>query len=187
MSNRGNIFCNLSTLQTFIEQRGEKMRRDALEQLYIRYYRPTFLYMLSLCKDRQLAEDIVSDAFVKAFLTLSDESGTFNLWLLRVCRNLWIDQLRRTKRNDGDMIPDIPDTETPELHYLKDERLKVLYDSIGALRAPDRELLALHYFSGLGLRDIAQLLHVTQGSAKTRLFRARRNLRDLMEEKGYEF
>ncbi len=163
------------------------MRGDVLERLYARYYKPAYLYTLSLCKSRELAEDIVADAFVKAYLTVSEEHGTFQFWLLRVCKNLWIDDCRRGKRSTGDALPEIPDPDTPELRLLRDERLSELYRSIGSLREPDREILTLHYFSGLPLGEIARLLHMTPGSVKTRLFRARQSLRQLMEEKGYGF
>jgi RNA polymerase sigma-70 factor (ECF subfamily) len=166
------------------------MHGDILEQLYVRYYHSAYLYTLSLCGSRELAEDLVADAFVKAYLTLTDENESFRFWLLRVCKNLWIDHIRRQKRRavQGDeALSDIPDTYTPEQRLLRDERLADLYRSIGALREPDRELLVLHYFSGLSLGEIARMLHASPGSVKTRIFRARFSLKQLMEENGYEF
>lgn len=164
------------------------MNRD-LEQLYVRYYKPAFLYTLSLCSNREIAEDIVADAFVKAYLSLSDHHPSFQYWLLRVCKNLWIDYLRRQKRNidhSGDALLDIADRDTPEETLLRDERLSTLYYCIRLLSASDREILILHYFSNLSLREIAQMFQVTPGSIKTRIFRARQNLKKLMEDKGYD-
>lgn len=165
------------------------MHSDVLAQLYVRYYQSAYLYTLSLCNNRELAEDFVADAFVKAYLTLSDEHNSYQYWLMRVCKNLWIDYLRRQKRNadiDDDTLSEIPDTYTPEQRFLANERLSVLYRCIRSLREPDREILILHYFSKLPLRDIAQLMQATPGSIKTRIFRARLSLKQLMEDNGYE-
>ena len=74
------------------------MHADALEALYRDHYRAALLYALSLCGDRALAEDLVSDAFEAALLTLDDSHPSVRYWLLRVCRHLWLDELRRRKR-----------------------------------------------------------------------------------------
>ena len=66
------------------------MHADALEALYRDHYRAALLYALSLCGDRDLAEDLVSDAFEAALLTLDDSHPSVRYWLLRVCRHLWL-------------------------------------------------------------------------------------------------
>lgn len=165
------------------------MNRDILEQLYVRYHKSAFLYTLSLCNNREIAEDIVSDGFVKAYLSLSDDHTSFQFWLLRVCKNLWIDYLRRQKRtadNSEDILKNIAHKDTPEQNLLRDERLSVLYHCIRLLPEADQELLILHYFSNLLLREIALMLQVTPGSIKTRISRARQNLRKLMEDNNYD-
>ena len=167
----------------------KNLNRDILEQLYIRYQKSAFLYTLSLCNNREIAEDIVSDAFVKAYLSFSDDHSSFQYWLFRVCKNLWIDYLRRQNRtadNREDVLQNIAEKETPEQNLLRDERLSVLYQCIQLLPAPDRELLILHYFSNLLLREIALMLQTNPGSIKTRLFRTRQKLKKLMEDNGYD-
>ncbi len=164
------------------------MNQD-LELLYGRYYKSAFLYTLSLCNNREIAEDIVSDAFVKAYLTLSDGHPSFQYWLMRVCKNLWIDCLRRQKRNavnSEEVLMVLADKETPEENLLRDERLSTLYHCIRKLSPPEKEVLIFHYFSNLPLGEIAQMLQVTPGSIKTRIFRARQSLKKLLEEKGYD-
>lgn len=166
------------------------MHRDILEQLYVRYYKPAFLYTLSLCNDRDLAEDIVADAFVKLYLSLSDHQSPFQYLLLRTCKNLWIDHLRRQKRNvpsENDPLREIADGDTPEERLLQNERLSVLYHCMRRLPEAEREILVLYYFANLRLKEIAQLLRATPGSIKTRMFRARRNLKKMLEDNGYEF
>lgn len=164
------------------------MNSEILEQFYVRYYKSALLYTLSLCSRREIAEEIVADAFVKAYLSFSDDHTSFQYWLLRVCKNLWIDDLRRQKRiaNDGqDALLGIADKDTPEKNLLHDEQLFTLYKCIRSLTEAEREVLMLHYFSNLRFGEIALMLRVTPGSIKTRIFRARQSLKKLMEDHGY--
>lgn len=159
------------------------MEQKLLEQLYRQHYHQALLYALSLCGSQAMAEDLVADAFVKAFVTLDREHPAFQFWLYRVLKNLWIDQIRREKQK-----PDfhLPDSDTPEQQLLRSERHRQLWQAISRLPSADREVLILHYFSGLPIPQIASILNRTPGSIKTKLCRLRQNLKHDMEEQGYE-
>ena len=80
------------------------MDRDVLAQLYERYYQPALFYLLALCRDRHLAEDLVQEAFVRAYLSLPEDVPSFPYWLMRVCRNLLCDHRRKRRRHaDGEL------------------------------------------------------------------------------------
>lgn len=166
------------------------MEKDLLEQLYIRYYNAALLYCLSLCGNREAAEDLAADAFVKAYLSLPDEIPSFQYWLFRVCRNLWIDSVRKRKRAaaipDG-LLETIPDERSPEAEYLKSERYRALWRAISSLPPMDREIVTLHYFSGLPLQEIAGIAGKSYPAVRQRLHRLRKTLKLRMEEQGYEF
>lgn len=157
-----------------------------LEQLYHRYYSTAFLYCLTLCKRRELAEDIVADAFVKAYLSLPREIPSFQYWLLRVCRNLWLDHLRREKKlAPEEAMENLTVPDTPESLYLRSERQQALWQAICTLSPLDRELVTLHYFSGLSLQEAAGLLGKSYPATRQRLVRLRKELKQQMEEYGY--
>ena len=164
------------------------MHADALEALYRDHYRAALLYALSLCGDRALAEDLVSDAFEAALLTLDDSHPSVRYWLLRVCRHLWLDELRRRKRRPTGPAEglDLPVPEAAREGLLREERYAALYRALRKLPDQPRELLTLHYFSGLSLRRAGELTGMTEGAAKTALCRARQRLRTILEEGGYE-
>ena len=84
------------------------MESDVLRELYEKYHQKAYLYVLSLCRDKETAEDIVSEGFEKAFLTVEGCPEGFFWWLLRVCRNLWLDTLRKQKRQGGEIPEEIP-------------------------------------------------------------------------------
>ena len=163
------------------------MHQDALEELYRAHYRPALLYVLSLCGDMARAEDVVSQAFEIALMAPDGEVREFRSWLLTVCRNLWLDEVRRERRRHPLPPEELP-LAMPEdalASVLAEERSAALYRALGRLPPKQRELIALFYFAGLPLTRIAALTGTTHAAAKTALCRARARLRHIMEEDGY--
>ncbi len=162
------------------------MDSDLLEELYHKYHSAAYAYCLTLCGDHHLAADIVADAFVKAYLSLPDDVPSFRYWLLRVCKNLYFDHLRRRKLEASEEPPEsLSDGVTPESLYIQNETKRALWNAIAALSPADRELLTLHYFAGLPLRDIAPIVGKSYPAVRQRMVRLRQTLKQRMEEQGY--
>lgn len=153
------------------------MEQDVFQELYEKYYQAAYLYALSLCRKKEWAEDIVSEGFLRACLTLEQESEGFLWWLMRVCKNLWLDQLRRQKRQEGPALQEVPVAEDALAGILRKEENIRLYTAMDALPPKDRELLIWHYFGGLSIRQMASLRGISETAAKTALFRARSRLK----------
>jgi len=157
-----------------------------LEELFRKYYRGAVLYCMALCGNEQLAQDIAADAFVKAYLSLPDEVPSFRYWLLRVCKNLWLDHLRRRRHEEPERMMDyIADERTPEQTYLIQECHQTLWKQIQKLPSEDRELVVLHYFSGISFQEIAAMTRKSYPAVRQRMTRLRQKLRQEMEEQGY--
>ena len=162
------------------------MDQEVLEALYRRHYSAALLYCITLCGDGQLAQDLVADAFVKAYLSLPDDVPSFPYWLLRVCKNLWIDHLRKQKLlTSAEPLERLACPVTPEAAYIRDEERRALWNAIRSLGPLDRELVTLHYFSALPLHEIAPLLGKSYAATRQRLSRLRQILKQRMEEQGY--
>lgn len=162
------------------------MDSDLLEELFRKHYGPAVLYCLRLCSDEHLAQDIASDAFVKAYLSLPNDVPSFRYWLLRVCKNLWIDHLRKEKRTvSEEAMRYLSDQITPQSVYLQKERSQCLWKAISELAPLDRELLTLHYFSGLSLQESANLIGKSYPATRQRMVRLRQTLKQRMEVFGY--
>ncbi len=160
--------------------------KEILEALYCRHYSAAYLYSLSLCGDSHTAQDIVADAFVKAYLSLPEDVPSFRYWLLRVCKNLWLDFCRKQSRLTGDeALEHIPDHRTPEAIHLENEQKQALWRCLDALPPNDREIIILHYFSGLPLKEIAPLMGLGYDTVRQRIARLRNKLRQELEEQGY--
>jgi RNA polymerase sigma-70 factor (ECF subfamily) len=156
--------------------------------LYNRYYSAALLYLTAMCSDAELAKDIVADAFVKAYISLPQEIPSFQFWLFRVCKNLWIDHLRKQhKLLSEEHLLTVADHQTPESRYLDNERYRCLWLGISSLPPIDREIVTLHYFSNLPLTDVARLVGKSYPAVRQRLSRLRQILKQRMEEQGYDF
>lgn len=164
------------------------MDADLLEELYRKYYGAAVLYCTALSGDEQLAQDIAADAFVKAYLSLPNDIPSFRYWLLRVCKNLWIDHLRKHKWEISDEpLQSMSDGMTPETKYILGERNRCLWKAISDLPPLDRELVTLHYFSGLGLQECAKMLGKPYTAVRQRMIRLRKTLKLRLEEQGYGY
>ena len=97
------------------------MKRDIIEQIYHKYHRALFLYAFSLCQNRHDAEDLVSESFVKAFLSYKEGSGNIKNWLLVVLKNQFINEYKKKKRIVEYPIEIIEDPYDALKHYIKED------------------------------------------------------------------
>ena len=74
------------------------MDSEMLRQFYRRYASEIYLYLYSLCKSRELAEDLMQDVFLKALLSLSNSHTNIRAWLYKVARNTCLNELRKRNR-----------------------------------------------------------------------------------------
>ncbi len=154
-----------------------------LDQLFQEYYNEAKLYTYSLTKDMHLAEDIVMDAFYKAVMAKDMEGETFKFWLLRVCRNRFLDYVRKNKRLCSiDKVKE-EGTDDHEIDKLiKDEEYASLYRAIGLLDDIYREAIVLYYFERLSVVEIGKILDKTPEYVRVILMRAKAKLRGFLEE-----
>lgn len=162
------------------------MRSDIVDKLFSEYYNEALLYTVSICRNKTIAEDIVSNAFFKA-LTLADESvQSFKPWLLTVCRNEYISLYRKNSRLvTGDFEDDLPDNREEIVEsIIRKEEYRSLYRAIELLPDNQREVIMLFYFSNLPVKEIAGITGKSEINTKVQLCRAREKLKNIMEERS---
>ena len=166
------------------------MDLDAIEKAYRKYAKEAYLYCLALCNHHEIAEDIVSEAFVKALLSLSVREDHFKLWLLKVCKTTWIDMCRRRKYiadQPYDALDDLSyDDNTPLDSLIIQEGKEVVISALLALPGPYREALTLFYFSDISQGEISEILGKTHGAVRTLLSRGRKLLSERLKEANDE-
>lgn len=158
------------------------MINDQMEKLYSKHYRDVYLYAFSLCKNHHLAQDLTSDTFFKAYLSI-DDTSYIKYWLLRVCKNLYVDHLRKSREYSGSEILEqtLANDDNPLDRLIETEKRKYLYNLIINLKDSYKEFLILYYFFYFSVNEISQSMNITVGAAKTMLFRARKKLKKEME------
>lgn len=154
-----------------------------MEQLYKKYHRELYLYAFSLCKNHHQAQDLTSDTFFKAYLSVNDVSY-IKYWLFRVCKNIYFDYIKKNREFSSDNILDktLTNNETPLDKIIDSEKRKYLYGLIINLKESYKEILILYYFCDFSIKEISTTMDITVGAAKTMLFRARHKLKKEMEE-----
>lgn len=157
------------------------MKSDDLEKLFLLYYNEALLYTLTLTKDKDLAEDIVSEAFYKALESVDDSINNFKYWLLRVCRNMFYNHVKRKKRY-AELPEDYADEREHVLEtIIRDEKYQALYHAIDLLPSSQKEVITLFYFEDMTINEIGKLIEKSTTATKVLLFRARENLKKLLE------
>lgn len=159
------------------------MRKDVVEELFIKYYNDALLYVLSLSRNKTLAEDVVSTAFFKALRGGDDDIKNFKPWLIKVCRNVYFDILKHKKRYvalDENMKDE---SESAVDKIIKEERYKSLYKAIELLSEAQREAVLLFYFEELRIKEIASVTGKTEDYVKVLLYRARENMKVILEKR----
>ena len=124
------------------------------------------------------ADDIVQDAFLRAFVKLDAlrEGEKFAGWLAGIVRNLAADARLRYSRVDPTPVEQLPETAVPARQIEEDELHALLRDAVATLEEPAREVLTLHYFARKSLREVAEIQGITREAAMKRLQRAREAL-----------
>ena len=149
-----------------------------------RYGGEVFAIVSRLVPNREDAEELTQDAFVRAYSRLDSFIGrsSFSTWVCRIAYTVAVSWLRkkRIKYLSIDDHPHASDAEVDEV--LDDEsRLDELRHAISLLRPDEQMLLELYYFESRPLADIAYILDVEPGTIATRLHRIRRKLYSLMK------
>ena len=131
-----------------------------------------------------VAEDLTAETFLKvvrAAERFDPLRGTPRSWILAVARNVLADWRRRARLRQyvaiGTMHDLVCDAPSPEERLLRKEEVGRLLDAVATLAPADRELIGLRYGSGLDTAEVAQILEISQGSVRTRLWRVLRRLR----------
>lgn len=127
----------------------------------------------------------MQEAFLKGILSLDDNHENVKAWLFMVCRNLWIDYVRKNNKLSNIDINEIEiedcSSNTLKKLIISEESLN-LYNKIIILPQSMKEVLILYYYLEVSQEKIAQIMNISNGAVRTLIYRARKNLKMKMEE-----
>ncbi len=164
----------------------EERDPEAFAALYDRHSRPAYSLAYRMMGERQAAEDVMQDAFLKAWRAAGSyraERGSVRTWLLTVVHNRGIDQLRslasrrRTQERIEATAPRSQPSEAFAQSWRNSQREQVR-EALNTLPQEQLKVLELAYFSGYTQKEIAELLGVPLGTVKGRMRLGLKKIRD---------
>ena len=170
-------------------ERFKSGEKAVFEELFSRYQDMVFSIAWSMSGNRELAEDIAQEAFVKAYLGLSGFRGksSFKTWLYRIAVNQALRMRSQTARRIEiehqmeDM--DLPSEEkAPDEAAESSEREKRVREAIAELPESQRAVVTLRYLEGLDLAEVAEVLGTPLGTVKSRIHHALKRISYLLRD-----
>ncbi|WP_346700954.1 sigma-70 family RNA polymerase sigma factor [uncultured Alistipes sp.] len=171
--------------------------RSAMSQLIERHSRRVRDYINMMVKDRDLADDIFQETFIKAVRVIDEgrytDNGKFLSWILRIAHNQVIDYFRAQRQDKSvseseagyDMLGTLRFAErTVEDSMVSEQIERDVRALIDLLPPEQREVVMMRYFSGLSFKDIAEQTDVSINTALGRMRYALINLRRMIKEKN---
>ncbi len=172
-------------------QRSKEGDQEAFGLLVKKYKRKVYNLAFGLTQDRETADDLAQEAFIKAYFGLPQFKfkSEFSTWLYRITINLIKDYLRKKERMSKIWIqkmrenPFIQDDEVKrkEEEKIKDEQRKLVHRFIRALPRKYQIILSLRDIHGFSYQEISKILKISPGTVDSRLHRAREMLRKNIE------
>jgi len=178
--------------------RAQESDQGAFGELMRRTSSASFKLAVSILRDRQEAEDEVQNSYLKAWRHVGQfqREAKFSTWLARIVVNQCLMRLRKLRAKsfvyldevsteDGSRQRELTDVSaTPERSLGSKQMSEVLQREIRRLPPLLRHVLILRDLEEMSLAEVASRLHISTSAVKSRLFRARRQLRDCLEKHG---
>jgi RNA polymerase sigma-70 factor (ECF subfamily) len=153
--------------------------RAAFSVLIERYWDRLYRWLCRLTRDGPAAEDITQETFLKAFAAVNSfrAGSNFRAWLFRIAHNNFVNQRRAARNSRRPLVPEVAeDPRGPVGETLSREAVRLIAEAVAKLPSDFRGALVLRVEEGLSFRDIAEVMGITEETARWRVFKARQKL-----------
>lgn len=171
---------------------------NAFEALVTAYQKQVYSLALRTVGNPEDAADLSQEAFLRAYRSIGSFRGDskFSVWLYRLTTNICIDFLRSkgrkptvslTMENDDEETQELDvadDRFDPEENFQRAELQRAVQRGLNSLPEEFRTILILRELEGMSYAEIGEILHLEEGTVKSRLFRARSRLCDFLKQDG---
>ncbi len=190
----------LSLTDQEVVQRAREGHEPAYRELLRRYERPVFSLVYRMVRDRELAEDLSQEAFVKALNAIESyrPEYKFSSWIFKIANNTTIDHIRKRELDtipiEGARNATTPDraeatalqiedkSESPLAEMESRELGSAIETAIGNLRPEYQSCILLRHVEDRSYEEIAEILDLPLGTVKTYIHRARAELKEALED-----
>lgn len=162
---------------------------NAYAFLIEKYKHMVFTLSIRIVKNREEAEEISQDVFVKAYTNLKSFKGDskFSTWIYKIAYYASLDVIKRNKKQiNSENIDEIYEGDLgvlqDALSYLEEkERKSIIKKSLLKLNEDEQVILTLYYFEEMPLKEISEVVNLSLDNIKVKLFRARKKLATILE------
>lgn len=162
--------------------------RKAFEALYHLYYRRLFGYLLKITRRAEVVEEVLNDVMLAIWKGAASFDGRSrpSTWIFGIAYHKALKALARQPKEPGEETegPEPVDPEEPERLAVRRELATVLGRALGSLPPDQRAVVELTYYYGLAYQEISEIVGCPVNTVKTRMFHARRRLRELLPGLG---
>lgn len=154
------------------------------EEIYTEYFSDVYKYVLSLCRDETIAEEVTQETFFKAMQHIDTFNGTCKLyvWLCQIAKNTYFSLCKKQRRIVSDENIEQPYiANNLESDFSDKDTAKRLHISLHNLNEPYKEVFTLRIFEELLFSQIGELFGKTDSWARLIFYRARKQLQEAMK------
>ncbi len=163
---------------------------SAFEQLIIPYEKKVYNIALGICKNEQDAFDVSQEVFIKVYRKLNsfEYNSLFSTWLYSITRNTTLDYLRKESKvrnaqvDDSEMVTISDNSNEPLEKIIQNENVALVRKYLSKLEDEDRLLLTFREIEGHSYEELSKIFNLKIGTVKSRIFRAKKKLKKLIEE-----
>ena len=154
-----------------------------MENIYAQHAKLVYGFLLSKCKDANLAEELMQETFLQAIKSFDSYNGTckISVWLCQIAKNLYVDQMRKKKIFSLDEVKEAAAfTDIEESMIDKNDAISI-YKILHCLEEPYKEVFTLRVLGELSFKEIADIFNKNDSWARVTYYRARVKIQDLMK------
>ncbi len=154
---------------------------DSITEYYNEYGKKVYYFLLSMCNDPDIAEELTQETFCQAIKNLKSYSGKSSVftWLCGIAKNLWYKELDRRRRHPvAEQDENKPSSEPSpaEAAEMKSDAISLI-KQIHALPEHEKEIVLLRATGGLSFREIGEVFGKTENWARVTYYRAKQKLK----------
>lgn len=159
-------------------------QRD-IDEIYRKYTLPLKRFVMSLCHNETLAEDVVAETFYRAIKNIdSFKEGNIFTWLCTIAKNIFLNTVSRKENGnvslDDENVTEPASPDSIEEAYIKKEEKMELYRQLQTLEPVERDVVYLRIFAELSYKEIGDILHKSENWTRVTYFRCKEKLKQRM-------
>lgn len=162
------------------------MKHEDFNKVYERHAEQVYRFLLRLCGDAHLAEDLLQDTFLKAMQNVDsfDNRCKFTTWLCQIAKNTYYDTRRKKKNHPMEELPvELDSGQSLEEQIIDNESAREIRKQIHRLPEPYKEVFLLRFYGELSFREIGEMFEKSEGWGRVTYLRGKEMLRTYLDRK----